>query len=616
MFPNRVARERLMLWCILLIAAWLRTHLVLQIEHNVDHAYPVWQALLTLERGQFPLLGQNTSLLFPNPPLTGYLFLPLVALVRLPLAPYLLTIPLNVLGVLLAYRALRVLIGRQGALIGAFLMAVNPWVIEYSRTSWVQSLLPFLMCALTWALFPVLVGKAKHPARRTILAGGILAALANTYLLAYIVVLPVTALVVIFRRRFAWKSVLIGAAIVGAAGAVYFAAVIARGNSFAQLQTSVTQTAHISDEAWSHALRLITGKDYAAARGSQAPIQDGDLRQSLSEAAHMVITAVTLAGIGVGAVRVIRQRDSAALILLLWFLLPVALMTYVGLPVHPFYQLVTLPAGYGIFALGLLAVLKGIERINAPISLWAWRASVTALAAFGVLMSINSVRYYQETAVIPAAHGLTALPLSAGLEIGAELRAAARDGVVYSELDNPYILSSFAGMLIEHGQYSPHLYGAARAWRLRIGDDLRVVDYTLERLPDSLASANVTAVNVPSDIGISLIGYAADQSDNGLRVDTYWRVDARLEGVDGWTFGGFAHIFDVNGGRIAVLDDGVMPGSAWRVGDIHRYTFTLTEIDAAALPVSVAVGMYDPNRQVTAVFVMPDGEYTQLVTLD
>ena len=38
------------------------------------------------------------------------------------------------------------------SLLAAVLMAVNPWVIEYSRSTWVQSLLPFFTCALAWGL--------------------------------------------------------------------------------------------------------------------------------------------------------------------------------------------------------------------------------------------------------------------------------------------------------------------------------------------------------------------------------------------------------------------------------------------------------------------------------
>ena len=134
------------------LAALLRFSYLSEIEHNVDQAYPIWQALNTLERGQWPLVGQGTSVLFANPALTGYLYLPFVALTRSPLGAYLLVIALNSLAVPMAYRAVRSLLGHSAALVAAVLMAVNPWVIEYSRSTWVQSLLPFFTCALAWLL--------------------------------------------------------------------------------------------------------------------------------------------------------------------------------------------------------------------------------------------------------------------------------------------------------------------------------------------------------------------------------------------------------------------------------------------------------------------------------
>ena len=137
--PTGRRAEIFVLALILLLALVARFRYLPTIEHNIDHAYPVWQAMTTLDRGALPVAGQETSVLFANPALTGYLFLPVVALTRSPLAVYVLVIALNWLGVLLAYRAARALIPARLALVAAGLMAVNPWIIEYSRTSWERS---------------------------------------------------------------------------------------------------------------------------------------------------------------------------------------------------------------------------------------------------------------------------------------------------------------------------------------------------------------------------------------------------------------------------------------------------------------------------------------------
>jgi 4-amino-4-deoxy-L-arabinose transferase-like glycosyltransferase len=145
--------ERLILAVIVMVAVILRAQNLLQTEFNVDHAYPMWQALKTLDHGVFPLAGQGTSVLFANPALTGYLYLPFLALIRSPLSVYVLIIALNTLAVPLTFRAARTLLGVRPALVAAALIAVNPWIIEYSRMAWVQSLLPFFACALAWLLY-------------------------------------------------------------------------------------------------------------------------------------------------------------------------------------------------------------------------------------------------------------------------------------------------------------------------------------------------------------------------------------------------------------------------------------------------------------------------------
>ncbi|MFW5748423.1 MAG: hypothetical protein ACOCYT_02285, partial [Chloroflexota bacterium] len=177
------AYHRVFILAIFSLALIVRFRYLLYIEHNVDHAYTVWQAMNTLTNGALPVAGQGTSVLFANPPLTGYLYLPIVALTRSPLAVYVLVIALNTLGVWMTYRAVRAALGVYPALIAAALMAVNPWVIEYSRTSWVQALLPFFVPAVAWLLWPVLLGISRRPVKRTMLGLIMTALLAHTYLL-------------------------------------------------------------------------------------------------------------------------------------------------------------------------------------------------------------------------------------------------------------------------------------------------------------------------------------------------------------------------------------------------------------------------------------------------
>ncbi|MBZ0286723.1 MAG: hypothetical protein K8I30_03845, partial [Anaerolineae bacterium] len=300
--------EHWILAVIMLIAALLRAQNLLAIEHNVDHAYPVWQALTTIEHGIFPLAGQGTSVLFANPTLTGYLFLPLIALVRSPLAAYLLVITLNTLGVFLAFRAARGLLGVRPALVAAFLIAVNPWMIEYSRAAWVQSLLPFFACALAWLLWPVLMNQTRHPARRTISAFVLLTLYTQTYLLAFMALAPVGLLILIFWRRVPKKGLLIGGAVFVLAGLLYGLGLFDQlGTVQERLIEFSANPRHLSAEAWGHAVRLVTGEDYELARGQSAPIPDAPLRHDLTRIAHLILAAALLLGLAVALLQFLRS---------------------------------------------------------------------------------------------------------------------------------------------------------------------------------------------------------------------------------------------------------------------------------------------------------------------
>lgn len=618
-WPHRAA-----LLLIVLAATALRFQYQLQIEHNVDHAYPIWQALQTLEHGVFPLAGQGTSVLFANPALTGYLYLPLIALTRSPLGAYLLVIALNTLGVLLAYRAARTLQGERLALIAAALMAVNPWVIEYSRTSWVQSLLPFFVSAVAWLLWPVLLGTARRPVRRLALALIMLALLAQTYLLGYALLAPVGLLIAIFWRRVPRRGLLIGGAVVVALTAVYGVGLLSQREVVEdRLSTFADDPARLSSEALQHAARLVSGADYAAARGTQAPAGDANLRQTLSQIAHIGVMIALIAGTAIAVRRLLRgsprQRD-AAVIALIWFGVPVALMSYVGQVVHPFYLLLSLPAGYALAAWGIGALLRPQTRIGAALT-------IALLLPFGALMAINSARYYQETAALPGAHDLGALPLEYGLQLGAQIKTHLPEGgLVMADVDG-WTLNSLAGMTFDFvrearaplinlipaqgglyvaaaapGAPAPNPLGASPAAQIALPDGWTL---SVDRFATGAAlPADAIPFEIVGDHGMALAGYALERADDNWLLTTYWRVSARTEETDQSLFAPFAHLFDAAGARIAVIDGAAVPGYLWRVGDLHAHRMRFTPPVGAAAPLTIAVGQYDALKGTNIIFTV------------
>ena len=479
---------------------------------------------------------------------------------------------------MLAYRAARLIIGGDRALIAAFLMAVNPWVIEYSRTSWVQSLLPFLVCALAWALWSALLGTAKNPARRLLIALVILTITAQTYLLGFALIIPVGVLIVIFWRRVPKRALIAGAAIFLAAGAIYGAGLLAQRDAVeARLSEFGTNPAHLSSEALNHALRLVTGSDYAIARGTLAPIDDSALRETLSNIAQAALIVVMIVGV-CGAVMGLRNpaKRRRALIVLVWFALPIAMMSYVGQVIHPFYQLLGLPAGYILAAWGLGALLhldvgaKKRAQRAVPLLHVGGILSAVLLIPFGVLMGINSARYYQDTAVTPGIDGLSALSLEYGLKLGTAIRDDL-PATVYSDTDE-WILSSFSGETLDFvrearapafniipanggvyvaaypaGEAPVQPLGSDQTTTLHLPDDsLLVIDHLSQQ-----AERRVTqTLAIASDQGITLESYLLERSadaNDQWTLTTYWRVDARVEDTDQRLFAPFAHVFDADG---------------------------------------------------------------------
>lgn len=643
-----------------IIAAFLRFSYLSEIEHNVDQAYPIWQALNTLEHGQWPLVGQGTSVLFANPALTGYLYLPFVALTRSPLGAYLLVIALNSLAVPLAYRAVRGLLGHSAALVAALLMAVNPWVIEYSRSTWVQSLLPFFTCAMAWLLWPVLTGQAHKPFRRLLLALITLTLMAQTYLLAYLMIVPVGLLLLIFRRRVQQRALLIGGAVFALATLLYGAGLLAQAEGVSQeVSEFASAPARLSAEAWNHAVRLISGADYPVARGQTT--SDWELRQNLTQIAHYGVLALLLVGLVLAASALVRPAiprttqgnvRAPAIILLIWFGLPVLLMSYVGQRVHPFYLLLTLPAGYALVGWAVGAIARWMENASGHMVIRPYRLVMALGVPFAVLMIINSQRFAQETAATPGAHDLGALPLDYGIQLGRTITAhLPPGGIVYAEVDE-WTLNSLAGTTFplrrdtRAPQFSiiPQGGGVYVFPFASLPDDWQGPIYTTAheqiRLPDGVvltvdaypadAAQQVAPqhpLNIASEEGLTLIGY--DVSDSRTHLDaplqdsdnsvsllgtrhsalstliTYWRVENPAPAD--WRFTPFAQAYDADGQQIAVVEGVMVTGDEWRVGDVQVHQIALPAGTAA-----VKLGQFDGPRQRNMIF-LPD--YTPLIDI-
>jgi 4-amino-4-deoxy-L-arabinose transferase-like glycosyltransferase len=621
----RRAESLLLASALVLLALILRLYRLDDVRHNIDHAYPIWQALRTLDYRELPVVGQATSVLFANPALTGYLYLPVVALFRHPLAVYALVAALNALASGFTYYTARALFGRTApALIAALIVTVNPWLVEYSRTTWVQSLMPFFVTGAAWLIVPVLLGQAARPGRRLFTAALLVTAFTQTYLLALFLPGTIGLLLLIFYKRVPWRAAAAGIAAFALVSAIYGVALLTgSGGNLDRADDFVSAPAQISGEAFSHALRLVTGEGYTVTRG--ASLSGAGVVQTVELVLHIAL----LIPLAVGTVLAVRallrrtpQRD-AALILLIWWLLPVAAMTLRTNPIHPFYQMLGLPMGALLAAWPLGEAARRVR----------WRGLIAALLAVWCALSLTGLlRFADETAASPSVEGLGGLPVGTGVTLGGVLRTALPEGgFVYGEVSE-YILNSLAGrpfavipgvqsdrltafpdvgaLHVSLDGFTPPDAEAVRALPLADGRVIRISRVSAAQAPlDALA----VRLDAPSEAGLTFIGYTLEALGSGdSRLTTAWRIDRVDDTARAAFYGPFVHVYDANGTRTAILDTVPVSGLLWNLGDVY---IQRTLIPAPPAGFRLEVGQYDLNAQQATTFILPGGVFTQAVEI-
>jgi len=540
-------------------------------------------------------------------------------------------------------------------------MAVNPWVIEYSRTSWVQSLLPFLVNAVAWLLWPVLLGQSRRPVRRAVLALLALTALTQTYLLAFLTIAPVSLLLLIFRRRVPARGVLIGAGIFAVMTTLYGVGLLSEWD---QTQQDVAEfssgEAHFSAEAWNHAVRLVTGDQYEVARRGHATDADFNPRHQMTRVASTLVLGALSIGIGAATMAIIRpigrrksssdlpdalyrvptnhnapncrhqgSRRDAAIIALIWFGLPILAMSYTSNRIHPTYQLLGLPAGYVLAAWGLGLIFRPDH--------WRWGriALIVLWLPFAALMLTNSARHYQDIRAHPGQWGLEAQSVDYGLRTGQVIAAyLPENGVVYAAAPE-WALNSFAGRLFpvirdtrapafnylpaNGGLYItvgaeelPLPFGGIRVATLPLPDGKII---TFDQFPPAAeVSLPEHTLNIASRQGITLASYDLSAEGDTWTLLTAWRVDFVAPEVYERIFAPFLHVVDEDGNQALNINGEGMDGFSWRPGDIHIHRITFTLPSDLKRPLSLRIGQYDGLHNANVIFVLPEGDNT-VITL-
>lgn len=599
---------------ILLIGFYLRFYALGAIRHDYDDAYPIYQAILLLNGMESPLAGQPSSVFLDNPPLMKYLIAVPLLFQRSPWAVYVFITGLNFLGIYFTYRLSKQILGTKVGLLSAFLFAVSPWIVRFSRKTWLPALEPCLVPLIAWLLWPVLIGEKVRPSRM-FAAIFFITVLTQTYVQSWGLLFSVGLLVLMFWPRIPKNTLSAGIALFLVASFIYGLSIAQNPvsnsakveNFFSKGQLSFTR------EGIDHAVRLVTGWDFDYVYTRETP--DYPARHRLSGLVHHLLGIALITGI-LRAIFSLKNKaeteHSLAIVLLVWFFTPVLLMSVAIAPVHPYYLLITCPAGQILAAWGASLLLE--KRL--------WWVLLFFLALIGAVFALNLYRANEVVVRHPTTGpDFWGWQLEAGSRVGEIVRnlcsQTASVPCRISAKGHPALLTSLSGLpvrivpdldfpnyfLIPHK--APLLYilintslteqpipflKALPQYELEFVDGTRVS--FLYGLPCSREASLMLPENTvdwPSEIGLSLLGYTTDtfvQPGQPLHLVTYWRVDALYPERAVAYVGAFYHFVGPADDLIVNISGHGQWGYQWDIGDVY------IERVEIPVPATLAPGTY------------------------
>ncbi len=623
-------------WCaplvLTLIGAGLRFYGLADFVVNIDHAYPIAQAIGLLQSGRWPLLGQGTSLLFSNPAGMSYMVLLPWAAFGTGWGVHFCVAALNALVVPLTYRLVRQMIGPRlpgAANAAAALAAFSPWLIHYSRGAWVQGLLP-LWSVMAFTLLAEALWAARLSSRQRgarLLAGLLaLTALTQMYLLAFLMVAPAALILWLGRRGLAGvpvrRALAAGAVVFGLATGLY-GIQLARDwpAQSARLQrfSAPSEPLVVQRAALEHAARLVTGRDYEVTWGNDASAA-WQQRRVAGLALSTLLAAALIVGVARAAWRLVRREPDAGFwaAALLWWGVPVLAMTVTRHPVHIVYLVLTVPAGY-VLAAPVLAFLA--RR-------W-WGAGLALLLGVHTLSLLSAVATL--TAAQPIGASLDELSLRAAEPFGRTVRQLAAQYTLdefYAPLE-PASLSARSGLDLASASWAvlpqvpqfpvgrPAAYiqfGRGQAPpRLRLAERVALLEYpegdfvAFDLVPaytrQQVSALPEHPLEWPSQQGLTLVGYDLPPSGEVLRL--YYAVDTLEPARTEWLFGPYAHVIDAQGQVVGNVDAPGLPGYYYRQGDVFVADLHLPDLPAGAY--RLEMGLFDGLHGQGVTFVPPSG---------
>jgi 4-amino-4-deoxy-L-arabinose transferase-like glycosyltransferase len=393
----------LALAAIVAVAAALRLHDLEHAQFRHDDETMFSLASEALRSWAPPIHGMDASMGLPHGPVAVYLLMLPVAVTGSESASLWFVALLNVGAVALTFLAMRRFVDERAALLGALLMATNPWFVVYGRRIWLNALLPLAATVFLWTLLRLTGDGGRR--RRLVAAALAFAALVQVYLGAAAHAYTALAAVVLlglWRDRSSARAALV---VMLAALAPY--AGLAVAPRLVRLVADATrEPAMVS--GWP-----VRVADWTRAHSFLALLRSDGYERYAGEAARVagpfaVADAVLLAAFAGGVIVVGRRawrsagaRRQVDVLLLVFVAAPVVLPGPApGLAtfrqVFPYHFLVTAPALFLLAGEGFVAAADWARRRHAGLAIIPVAAAL-AVAALHVAAAVpffGSIREY------------------------------------------------------------------------------------------------------------------------------------------------------------------------------------------------------------------------------
>ncbi|MCS7057220.1 MAG: glycosyltransferase family 39 protein [Thermoflexales bacterium] len=609
------------------LAAFLRLYRLDLIDVRFDEASAP-QLALSIVRGNWLPIAPFSGSVANHPPVYLYVLALPYAFTRdfMTIAAY--RALLDVAAIALCWGICRRFFGARVAFIACLLFATAPWAVQFARRTWLAPMPLFS----TLLLFGLLEATQRRNPWGWAIAGWGLALSIGSHLSALYLIPAVLVGLWVGRAALRPAACLIGALPLLVLVGAYLA--FDAGQAFRNvngLLGAASGQAAISLDALRFSLWLSGGTHLSDLTGGAFPTWRDQTPAALAWIDGIQVALVGM-GVGILMLQLIRRPAAypvaVAVVLLAWWVLPIALQIRTSRPLQLHYFTAFYPVSFILMALGLdaavrLTASRAVHGARARLGLSAAAVLIVALiVGWQTFTTLRFAAFIQRHNTGAGGYGP---PLRSALDVtwlarDAIRAGAARDVIVIAPGGDPSLNEPATVMDVLLADV-PHRFADANAGLILreeaaqyiITPGARDAFDRLMRYADADAVVQAIPLRAGSDDayiyvrmrraqlkaliahpaqwenGVGMLGYRISTGD-ALRLEYYLRVFR--EAAPGADYHWFNHLYH-GGQKFAALDGGGIHPSNWRVGDILLHHFTIPlPTDAPARPYTLHMGAY------------------------